>query len=161
MDQLFLNTVGFPISRGTLSRFRDELKVWCWEIEIYCEESPQLDYRDWSDERERQEMDWLAGTEPYLYAQMLPLPAESPDELIGRTFSFPQSPDDDPAEWDRGVGWQFFGLYTWEHDLIYPTTVTFIERREKRYRVKIEGSYPANNTQYALQVETWLDWLPN
>jgi hypothetical protein len=158
MDQLLLNSVGFPVRNGTLSRNRDESGVWSWSIEIHCGEAPHLDYQNWPDDKEEHELDWLAGTEPSLYAQMLPLPADSPDELVGRTFSFPQSPDD-PADWDRGVGWLFFCLYTWEHDLVFPTTVTFTQRREQQYRVKIAGCYPANRTQHELRVEAWLDWL--
>src|SRR5579863_3015241 len=134
MDQLFLNAVGFPVRRGTLSRNRDEPGVRSWCIEIHCGDSPQLDYRAWPDDREEGELDWLASAEPSLYAQMLPLPADAPDELVGRTYSFPQSPDDEPADWDRGVGWLFFCLYLFEHDLVYPVTVTFTERREHQYR---------------------------
>lgn len=105
-----------------------------------------------------QELDWVASTGVSLCAQMLPIPADSPDELLGRTFSFPQSPGDNTAEWDRGVGWLFFVLYVWEYDLVFPTTVSFTGRREQQYRAKIEGYYPANNTRYALRVEAWLDW---
>jgi len=159
MDELFLNSVGFPVRNGTLSRQRDESDVASWSIEIHCAETPQLDYQNWPDDREELELDWLAGTEPSLYAQMLPLPVDSPAELVGRTFSFPQSPDNEPADWDRGVGWLFFCLYTWEHDLVFPTTVTFTERREQQYRVKIAGYYPANGTHYELRVEAWLDCL--
>jgi hypothetical protein len=159
MDQLFLNSIGFPVRSGTLSRNRDEADVYSWSIEIHCGESPQLDYRNWPDDREEDDLDWLAGTEPSLYAQMLPLPVDSPDDLVGRTFSFTQSPDDEPADWDRGVGWLFFCLYLFEHDLVYPTTVTFTERREQRYRVHITGSYRANAMCYDLRVEAWLDWV--
>ena len=73
MDELFLNSVGFPVRNGTLSRNRDESDVWSWSIEIHCAETPQLDYQNWPDDREELELDWLAGTEPSLYAQMLPL----------------------------------------------------------------------------------------
>jgi hypothetical protein len=157
MDQLFLNSLGFPVRSGTLSRNRDEACVRSWCIEIHCGESPQLDYRNWPDSREEDDLDWLASTEPSLYAQMLPLPADSPDELVGRTFSFPQSPDDEPAEWDRGSGWLFFCLYLFEHDLVYPTTVTFTERREHWYRVQITSSYRVGEKHYNLRVEAWLD----
>jgi hypothetical protein len=159
MDQLFLNSVGFPVRGGTLSRNRDESGVRSWCIEIRCGESPQLDDRNWPDHREEQELDWLASAEPCLYAQMLPLPADSPDELVGRTFSFPQSPDDEPADWDRGVGWLFFCLYLFEHDLVHPTTVAFTERHERRYRVKIAGSYPVALRHYDLRAEAWLNWV--
>lgn len=162
MDQLFLNSVGFPVLSGTLSRNRGEdapgVRSWC--IEIYCGESPQLDYRNWPDDREEDELDWLAGAEPYLCAQKLPLPPDSPDELLGQSFSFPQSPDDEPADWDRGVGWIFFCLYLFEHDLVYPMTVTFTERRDQLYRVKIAGSYSqVGKEPYDLCVEAWLKWV--
>jgi len=85
MDQLFLNAIGFPVRSGALSRNRDESGVCYWCIEINCEESPQLDYRNWPDERDERELDWLASAEPFLYAQMLPLPVDSPDELVGTT----------------------------------------------------------------------------
>src|SRR5262249_52549534 len=124
-----------------------------------CGESPQLDYRNWADDREEDELDWLAGAEPSLYAQMLPLQANSPDDLVGQAFSFTQSPDDEPAEWDRGVGWLFFCLYLFEHDLVYPTTVSFNERRDQRYRVHVTGSYRVDQMVYDLRVEAWLDWV--
>ena len=117
-----------------------------------------LDYRNWPDRAEG-ELDWLASAEPSLYTQMLPLPADAPDELVGRTYSFPQSPDDEPADWDRGVGWLFFCLYLFEHDLVYPTTVTFTAQREQQYRVIIAGSYPVGDGHYDLRVEAWLDWV--
>jgi hypothetical protein len=159
MDQLFLNVVGFPVRSGTLSRNRNEPGVLSWSIEIYCEESPQLNYRNWPDDKEEGELDWLAGVEPFLYSQMLPLPADLTEELVGRSFSFPQSPDDKPADWDRGVGWLFFCLYSFEHDLIYPTSITFTQRQEQKNRVKIVSSYPANQTRYDLRIEAWLDWV--
>jgi len=43
MDFLFLNDIAFPVRRGVLSRGRKELGDYCWELEIYCDESPQLD----------------------------------------------------------------------------------------------------------------------
>ncbi|MFO0959547.1 MAG: hypothetical protein U0800_19285 [Isosphaeraceae bacterium] len=159
MDQLFLNSVGFPIRKGTLSRNRDDSVVRGWCIEIQCEESPQLDSRDWPDDREEDELDWMAGTEPLLYATMLPIPADSPDELVGRTFSFPQAPNDVPADWDRCEGWLFFCLYLWEHDLVYPTTVAFTERDGRRYRVKIDSSYPVGPGHDNLRAEAWLNWV--
>jgi hypothetical protein len=159
MDELFLNSVGFPVRSGTLSRHRDESGVRSWAIEIQCGESPQFDDRNRLDDNEETELDWLAGMEPCLYAQMLPLPADSPDELVGHSYLFSQSPDDEPADWDRGVGWLFFCIYLWEHDLVYPTTVTVTEKREKRFRVRITGYYPVNAGRYELRVEAWLDWI--
>jgi hypothetical protein len=44
MDQLFLNTIGFPVQKGTISRGREDLDDYCWEIEIFCDESPQLHF---------------------------------------------------------------------------------------------------------------------
>lgn len=158
-DLLSLNSIGFPVRSGTLSRYRDASGVRCWSIKIHCGESPQLNYREWPDDRLEGELDWLAGAEPFFYAQMLPLPADSPEELVGRTFSFPQSPGDEPAAWDRAAGWLFFCLYLFEHDTAYPMEVTFVERQGIRYRVKIVGFFPCNNTNYQLQVETWLDWM--
>jgi hypothetical protein len=160
MDELFLSTVGFPVVAGTLSRNGPESALpGSWSIEIHCGESPQMDYRNWPDDRKEEELDWLASAEPCLYAQTLPLPADSPDELVGRTYSFPQSPDDTPADWDRGVGWLFFVLYLFQHDLVFPTTVSFTESREQRYRVKIASFRPIGETQYELTVEAWLDWV--
>jgi hypothetical protein len=60
---------------------------------------------------------------------------------------------------ESGCGVLFFYLYLCEHDLVYPTTVTFTERRERRYRVHITGSYRANAMCYDLRVEAWLDWV--
>jgi hypothetical protein len=159
VDQLFLNAVGFPVASGIISRSRDQSSAHSWCIEIQCEETPQLDYRNWPDDRDEQDSDWLAGAKPYLYAQMLPLPVDSPDELVGQTYSFPQSPGGNPSDWDRGVGWLFFCLYINEHDLVYPTTITFTERQEKRYRARISSSYPAGRSPCELRVEAWLDWV--
>ena len=159
MDQLFLDSVSFPVRNGTLSRNRDESGVRSWCIEINCGESPQLDYRNWQDDREEGELDWLASAEPYLYAQMLPLPADSPAELIGQTYSFPQSPNDSPANWDRGVGWLFFCLYLFEHALVYPMTIAFTEQRQQQYRVRLTGTYPVGERHHDLRVEAWLDWV--
>jgi hypothetical protein len=61
MDQLSLNSVGFPVRSGTLSRNRGEPGVHSWCIEIQCGESLQLDYSDWPDDRVEEELDWLAG----------------------------------------------------------------------------------------------------
>ncbi len=41
MDQLILNSVGFPVRNGTLSRNRGEPGMRSWSIEIQCDESPR------------------------------------------------------------------------------------------------------------------------
>jgi hypothetical protein len=158
MDQLYLNTMAFPVRRGELYRGRDNSTDYRWCIEIGCDESPQLDYRHWSDDREEGPLDWLAGTEPYLYAQMLPLRVESPDELIGREFRFPQSPDDDPLDWPSGIGWPFFVLYLFEHCWAHPIRLTFTDKRDCQYRVVLAGKYLDSRVCYDLRVEAWLDW---
>src|SRR5262249_31486158 len=140
-------------------RNRDESGVRSWCIEIHCGESQQLDYRSWSDDKDEGELDWLASAEPTLYAQMLPLPVDSPDELVGQTYSFPQSPDDEPADWERAVAWLFCRLYMFGRGRACPRTVTFTERQEQRYRVKIGGCYAIDERQYELRVEAWLDWV--
>jgi hypothetical protein len=127
-------------------------------LEIHCAESPQLDYRNWPDDKIEEELDWLASAEPTLYCQMLPLPDKPPEELVGHTFAFRETPHDDPAEWDRGVGWLFFVLYLFEHDCVYPTTITFTERQGNRYRVTIVSSYPLATGNYELRIDAWLDW---
>src|SRR5262245_38447496 len=99
------------------ARRPNELSDYRWEIEIYCDESPQLDYRDWPDDRQEGPDDWLTGTGLLLGAQRLPLRVQSPDELIGRDYWFPP-PDDDPAEWSNDPCWPYFFLYVWEG---YPT----------------------------------------
>ncbi len=90
---------------------------------------------------------------------MLPLPAYTPNELVGQTYSFPQTPTDEPADWDRGVGWLFFVLYLWEHDLVYPMTVSFTERQGAMYRMSTIGHYPQDQDSLDLRVETWLNWV--
>jgi len=159
MNQLSLNSISFPVRNGTLSCHQDNSGRQCWSIQIQCDESAQLDYRNWPLERHEDELDWLAGTEPCLYAQMLPIPVSSPEELPGRTFPFPQSPDDEPAEWDRGAGWLFFCLYLFEHELAYPMTVTFVERQQDRYRVNIVGTFSCNSVNHELRADAWLDWV--
>lgn len=158
VDHLHLNTIAFPVLRGELYRARDASDDYRWGIEVHCGESPHLDYRSWPDDRDEGPLDWLAGSEPYLYAQMLPLRVTSPDELIGRAYSFPQSPDDEPADWPRGIGWPFFCLYLMEHDLAHPMRVAFTERRGGQYRVEIAGGYPSGGLVHDLRVEAWLDW---
>ena len=156
MDFLHLHTIAFPVLRGNLSKLR-EPSDYCWCIEIYCGESVQLDARNWPDDREEQDLDWLMGTEPYLYAQLLPLRVEAPDELLGRRYSFPQSPEDNPADWEPNQ-WPFFCLYTCEHDYAYPMTLTFTAKRDRQYRVEIEGKYPVCRASYDLRIQAWLDW---
>ena len=159
VDQLYLNTIGFPVQRGTLSRGRQDLGDYCWKIEIYCDESPQLDYRNWPDDREEGPDDWLAGTGLLLAAQRLPLRVRFPDELIGQEYLFPPTPDPDSPDWDTTLGWPFFFLYVWEG---YPTeqlTVAFTDKRDRQYRVEIAGKYLTSEVPYQLRVQAWLDWL--
>ncbi|MCI0458932.1 MAG: hypothetical protein L0Z62_18395 [Gemmataceae bacterium] len=159
MDQLFLNTIGFPVQRGTLSRGREELGDYCWEIEIYCDESPQLDYWNWPDDRPWGPDDWLAGTGLLLAAQRLPLRVQSPDELIGRDYLFPPTPEDDPTEWSNDPCWPYFFLYVWEG---YPTEqlrVAFTGKQDRQYRVEITGTYDSGEVIYELRAQAWLDWL--
>jgi hypothetical protein len=153
MDLLHLHNVTFPVVRGTLSKLR-ELGDYCWDIEIYCGKSAQLDY---CDDRDEQELDWLVGSEPYLYAQLLPLRVGSPGELVGRRYSFPQSPDDSTADWEPNQ-WPFFCLYLTEHEYAHPMTLAFTAMRGRQYRVEIEGKLPVNNVRYDLRVHAWLDW---
>jgi hypothetical protein len=102
--------------------------------------------------------DLLAGAEPMLYAQMLPLRVRSREELIGRTYSFPQTPDDDPPDWPTGHGWLFFVLSVWEGCVAYPMGVAFTEKRNEQYRVEIAGRYFNSGVSYDLRVQAWLDW---
>jgi hypothetical protein len=158
VDHLQLNTIAFPVLRGELLRGRDALDEYCWGIGVYCGESPQLDYRSWPDDRDEGPLDWLAGSEPYLYAQMLPLRVASLDELVGRAYSFPQSPDEEPTDWPSGIGWPFFCLYLTEHELVHPMRVAFTERRGGQFRVEIAGRYPSGGVVHDLRVEAWLEW---
>lgn len=89
---------------------------------------------------------------------MLPLQVESPEELVGRVYSFPQSPDDEPPDWPSGIGWPFFCLYLMEHDLAHPMRVSFTERRGRQYRIEIAGRYPSGGVVHDLRVAAWLDW---
>jgi hypothetical protein len=159
MDHLSLNTIIFPVLRGELSGGSDKTTDYRWSIEINCGESPQLDFRNWSDDRQEQPLDWLAGLEPYLYAQMLPLRVASPTELVGRTYSFPQSPDDESPDWPHGIGWPFFCLYLMEHVWAHPIQVTFTKRKGRKYRVEIIGGYFNCGVAYDLRVAAWLDWV--
>jgi hypothetical protein len=158
MDFLHLHTDAFPVQRGTLSCLRDEPSDYRWCLEIHSGPSTQQDDPNRSDDTEEVEMAWLAGAEPYLYAQLLPLRVDSPDDLIGRRYTFPQSPEDDPPDWEEAEQWPFFCLYTSEHDYVHPVSLTFTARREGQYRVEIEGRLPIDDTCYDLRVRAWLDW---
>jgi hypothetical protein len=158
VDQLFLNNVGFPVRKGVLYRGGQELGDYCWEIEIYCDEAPQLDYRNWPDDREEGQDDWLAGTEVLLSAQMLPLRVQSPDELIGREYLFPPTPEGETSEGPAGRGWPYFFFYAWEGAPTDQLRVAFTGKRGHQYRVEIEGGYPNGTVAYKLQVRAWLDW---
>jgi hypothetical protein len=152
VDYLFLNTIAFPVRRGVLSRGRKDLGDYCWELEVYCGESPQFA------DREEEADDLLAGAEPLLSAQCLPLRVQAPDELIGREYLFPPTPEPDPPDWDTALGWPFFFLYVWEG---YPTEqlrVAFTGKRDRQYRVEIEGGYVNSGVSYALRVQAWLEW---
>ena len=151
MDHLFLNTIAFPVRRGVLSRGRKELGEYCWELEIYCDESPQFAELEYTDEL-------LAGTPLLLSAQALPLRVESPDELIGREYLFPPTPLPNPPDWDTRLGWPFFFLYVWEGCPTERLRVSFTEKRNGEYRVEIEGGYTNSGISYALRVQAWLEW---
>jgi hypothetical protein len=159
VDQLCLNTIGFPVQRGTLYRGREELGDYCWEVEIYCEESPQLDYRNWPDDREEGPDDWLAGTGLLLSAQRLPLRVQSPDELIGRDYLFPPTPEGSPPDYPADLGWPFFFLYVWEGFPTEQLRVVFTGKRNRQYRVEIAGGYVNSGLIYELRVQAWLNWL--
>lgn len=159
MDHLFLNTIAFPVERGVLSRGREELGDYCWELEIYCGESAQLDYRNWPDNRAETADDFLAGESLLLSAQLLPLRVQSPDELIGREYLFPPTNEPDPAEWrDTAPCWPYFFLYIWEACPTEQLRVAFKAKRGRQYRVEIEGGYIASGVSYSLRVQAWLDW---
>jgi hypothetical protein len=157
VDQLSLDTIGFPVRKGTLSRNPTAKSDYRWEVEIYCDESPQLDFRTWPDDRPEGPDDWLAGTELLLAAQRLPLRVQSPDELIGRSYRFPPV-EDDLAEWSDDPCWPYFFLYVWEGSPAEPLQVTFTGKRERQYRVEVSGSYASGERTYELQVQAWLDW---
>jgi hypothetical protein len=151
MDHLFLNEIAFPVRRGVLFRGEKSLGDYCWELEIYCGESPQFATQDKAD-------DLLAGAEPLLSAQRLPLRVESPDELIGRKYLFPPTPLPDPPDWDTALGWPFFFLYVWEGCPTEQLRVAFMDKRDNQYRVEIEGGYKNSGVSCALRVEAWLEW---
>ncbi len=81
MDLLRINAIAFPVLRGTLSKLRNEPGDYCWDIEIHCGRADQRDNPNCEVDPEH---DWVAGAGPYLYAQMLPLRALSPEEFVGR-----------------------------------------------------------------------------
>jgi hypothetical protein len=151
VDLLHLDTLVFPVLRGSLSRLRDQSSDYCWCIEIHCGASAE------AGEGEESALGYVLGAEPYLYAQLLPLRVRSPEEVVGRRYSFPQSPEDDPADWEPDQ-WPFFCLYLWEHDYVYPVVLTFTAKRDGQYRVEIEGKYPVDGACYDLRVQAWLDW---
>jgi hypothetical protein len=151
VDHLFLNTIAFPVRRGVLFRGREALGDYCWELEVYCGESPQL-AGDGVD-------DLLAGAEPLLSAQGLPLRVKSPDELIGREYLFPPTPLPDPPDWDTALGWPFFFLDTWGKGCATEQLhVAFTGKRDRQYRVEIEGGYFNSGVSYTLRVQAWLEW---
>lgn len=159
MDHLFLNTFAFPVERGVLSQGRRELGEYRWELEVYCGESPQLDYHNWPDDRVETTDDLLAGTSPLLSAQRLPLRVQSPDELLGREYLFPPTPEPDPSEWrEANPVWPYFFLYLWEGCPTDQLKVLFTDKRDRQYRVEIEGMYSNSGVSYALRVQAWLDW---
>lgn len=159
MDHLHLNALAFPVVRGELSCARDAETEYRWGVEIHCQASTQFEDPGRPDDADEQPEDWTAGFEPYLYAQMLPLRATVPEELVGRSYVFPQSPDDDPPDWPGGLGWPFFCLYLAEHELAHPMRLTFTQRQGRRYRVEIVGRCSDGTAEYDLRVEAWLDWI--
>ncbi|MBY0458574.1 MAG: hypothetical protein K2V38_14640 [Gemmataceae bacterium] len=159
MDHLFLNTIAFPVERGVLYRGREELGDYCWELEINCGESPQLDFRNWADDREETADDLLAGTPLLLSAQRLPLRVQSPEELVGREYLFPPTPEPDPSEWqDANPVWPYFFLYVWEGCPTEQLRVAFTGQRGRQSRVEIAGGYSNSGVSYTLRVQAWLDW---
>jgi hypothetical protein len=151
VDLLHLDTLTFPVLCGSLSRLRDESSDYCWCIEIHCGQSAE------PAEKQKSDLDYVLGAEPYLYAQLLPLRVKTLAELIGRRYSFPQSPEDDPADWEPDQ-WPFFCLYLWEHDYVHPAALAFIAKRGRQYRVEIEGKYPIDGAYFDPRVQAWLDW---
>jgi len=159
VDHLFLNTIAFPVERGLLYRGREELGDYRWEVEVYCGESPQLDYRNWPDDRVETPDDFLAGTAVMLGAQRLPLRVQSPDELVGREYLFPPTPEPDPSEWEAAdLCWPYFFLYVWEGCPTEQLRVAFTAKRGRQYRVEITGGYSNSGVSYTLRVQAWLDW---
>lgn len=159
MDYLFLNTIAFPVVRGVLHRGREGLDNSGWEVEIYCGESPQFDYRNWPDDRAETADDVFAGVSPLLSAQRLPLRVRSPDELVGREYLFPPTPEPDPSEWQEASPvWPHFFLYVWEGCPTEQRRVAFTAKRDRQYRVEIAGGYSNSGVSYSLRVQAWLDW---
>jgi hypothetical protein len=158
LDQLYLNSLGFPVRKGTLYQSPKAPNDYRWEIEIYCDESPQLDYRDWAEDRPKGPDDWLSGTPLLLAAQRLPLRVQSPDELIGRAYRFPPL-EENLAEWSDDPCWPYFFLYVWEGCPAEPLQVTFTGKRDRQYRVEITGKYATGEVSYELRVQAWLDWV--
>lgn len=146
MDFLYIDNLAFPVQRATISELRNGEGDYRWCIEIHCGVT-----KNPNDEH------WLAGTEPYLYAQLLPLRVSSPEELVGRTYYFPQSPDDEPPTWESGQ-WPFFCAYLHEHEYLYPVKISFDEHRDNRYRILFEGKYPCGDESHEIKVQTWLVW---
>ncbi len=158
MDHLYLDEIGFPVRKGTLYHRPDGQSEYSWEVEIYCDESPQLDYQNWPDDRPEEPDDWLAGTGLLLAAQRLPLRVQSPDELIGRAYRFPPD-EDDPTKWSDDPCWPYFFLYVWEGYPAEPLQVAFTGKQDRQYRVEISGRYESGERTYRLRVQAWLDWL--
>ena len=158
MDQLYLNSIGFPVQKGTLYCSPKAPNDYRWEIQIYCDESPQLNYENWPDDRPEGPDDWLAGTPLLLAAQRLPLRVQSSDELIGRHYRCPPL-EEDPAEWSDDPCWPYFFLYVWEGYPAEPLHVAFTGKRDRQYRVEITGTHKSGERTYELRVQAWLDWL--
>ena len=96
------NTIAFPVERGVLYRGREELGDYRWELEVYCGESPQLDYRNWPDDRAETADDLLAGASPLLSAQRLPLRVQSPLPPNNQFSSGPSRDSDHTEQPTRG-----------------------------------------------------------
>ena len=159
MDQLLLNGIAFPVERGTLDCGREGAGDYRWEVEVYCGESPHLDPRNWPDDRAETADDWLAGTPLLLSAQGLPLRVRSPDELVGREYLFPPTPEPDPSEWREADPCRpYFFLCAWEGCPTEQLRVAFAARRGRQYRVGIAGGYSPGGGSYSLRVQAWLDW---
>ncbi len=158
MDCLFLNSIAFPVRRGTLFQGREQLGDYRWEIQIDCDSPPQPggDYNP--DYTTDDPHDVLSAAEPSIYAQMLPLCANAPEELVGREYHFPQSPDDEGQDYPVGLGWPYFVVYIWEHCPAGPMRVAFTGRDADRYRVDISGTWFDSGVSYDVRVQAWLNW---
>jgi hypothetical protein len=64
------------------------------------------------------------------------------------------APPDCPAE----LGWPYFFLYVWEGVPTSQLRVAFTAKRDRQYRVEIEGGYPDGEMVYKLRAQAWLDW---